>query len=419
MPVRTLLVLLAATCALLSGESAFAAEPSPDISLERLQIELRPQRKADAEKTAAAWMDLLQSTTQEGARVRVALRDADEGAQAPLRSLLEAIAENRAAIVERMELVLADLEAKGGDAKEYRQYIAAIGDAREELVEAQGLATVVWKWVKSEQGGIRLAKNIGLFLLLIIGFRIVANIIGGIVGRSLDAMGRTPQLLRNFLANITRNIIFLVGIVVALSQLGVDIGPMMAAIGGAGFVIGFALQSTLSNFAAGVMILLYRPYEIGDVVTVAGTTGKVQAMSLVSTTIVTPDNQIIVVPNSNIWGDVITNVTGSETRRVDLVFGIGYDDDMEKAQALLEEIASSHPKVLETPAPVVRVGTLNSSSVDYIVRPWCKTGDYWDVYWDLTRQVKERFDAEGISIPYPQTDIHVHQIAAEAPASGA
>jgi small conductance mechanosensitive channel len=182
--------------------------------------------------------------------------------------------------------------------------------------------------------------------------------------------------------------------------------------GGGALVVGLALQGTLGNFAAGVMILMYRPYDIGDVVSVSGVTGKVDAMSLVATTLTTPDNQMVVVPNGSIWGGIITNITGTARRRVDLVFGIGYEDDMAKAEAILAEIVEAHEKVLKDPAPVIKVAELADSSVNFICRPWCKTADYWDVYWDLTRQVKEKFDEASISIPYPQTDVHVHTVAA-------
>jgi small conductance mechanosensitive channel len=212
--------------------------------------------------------------------------------------------------------------------------------------------------------------------------------------------------------NVVRKATFLVGLVVALSMLEVNIGPFLAAIGAAGFIIGFALQGTLSNFAAGIMILLYRPYDIGDFVNVAGVSGTVSAMTLVSTTLKLPDNQTVVIPNNSIWGDIITNVTGSETRRVDMVFGIGYDDDIAKAQGILEKIVKDHPLVLGSPEAVVRVNELADSSVNFVCRPWAKTSDYWTVYWDITRQVKEQFDQNSISIPFPQRDVHVHQISA-------
>ena len=144
--------------------------------------------------------------------------------------------------------------------------------------------------------------------------------------------------------------------------------------------------------------------------TAGGVTGTVDSMNLVSTTIKTPDNQSLIVPNGQIWGDVITNVTGNATRRVDLVFGIGYDDDIAKAQKVLEDIVDGHNLVLKNPAYVIKVHELADSSVNFICRPWVRTGDYWTVYWDITRAVKERFDAEGIGIPYPQRDVHVYQM---------
>jgi small conductance mechanosensitive channel len=205
------------------------------------------------------------------------------------------------------------------------------------------------------------------------------------------------------------NITMLLGLLIALSQLGISLGPLLAGLGVAGFIIGFALQDTLANFASGVMILLYRPYDVGDMVDVGGVFGKVDKMSLVSTTVLTIDNQTLVVPNKKIWGDVIKNVTAQRTRRVDLEFGISYGDDIEKAERILKEIVESHDKVLEEPAPNIRLHKLGDSSVNFVVRPWTKTPDYWEVYWDITREVKLRFDREGITIPFPQRDVHIQQ----------
>ena len=220
----------------------------------------------------------------------------------------------------------------------------------------------------------------------------------------------TSALLKDFIVNITRKAVFIVGFVVALSMLEVNIGPLLAAIGAAGFIMGFALQGTLSNFAAGILILIYRPYDVGDLVEVGGMLGKVDAMTIVSTTLRKPDNQKVVIPNNMIWGDIITNITGTSKRRVDLVFGIGYSDDIAKAQKVLEEILANHEAILKDPAPVVKVHELADSSVNFVVRPWVETENYWDVYWDVTRSVKERFDAEGVSIPFPQQDVHLHQV---------
>jgi small conductance mechanosensitive channel len=182
---------------------------------------------------------------------------------------------------------------------------------------------------------------------------------------------------------------------------------LLAGFGIAGFIVGFALQDTLGNFASGMLILLYRPFDVGDVVLAGGVEGTVSHMSLVNTTFLTFDNQRLVVPNNLIWGSVITNLTAQRTRRVDLVFGIAYEDDVEKAESILTEIVQSHAKVLKEPEPLVKVHELADSSVNFAVRPWVATDDYWQTYWDLTKAVKMRFDEVGITIPYPQRDVHV------------
>ena len=208
--------------------------------------------------------------------------------------------------------------------------------------------------------------------------------------------------------------IVLIGLVVALSMLEVNVGPFLAAIGAAGFILGFALQGTLSNFAAGLMILLYRPYDIGDFVNVADTSGTVTNMTLVSTTLTLPDNQTVVIPNNSIWGGIITNVTGSETRRVDMVFGIGYGDDIRKAKEIIAGIIEADERILKDPAPLIAVGELADSSVNFNVRPWVNSSDYWGVYFDLNEKIKIAFDDNGISIPFPQRDVHLFEQKADA-----
>jgi len=210
------------------------------------------------------------------------------------------------------------------------------------------------------------------------------------------------------LVSMTSKLVMVFGILVILSQLGISLGPLLAGLGVVGFIVGFALQDSLSNFAAGVMILLYRPYDVGDFVDVGGVLGTVDKMSLVSTSLLTIDNQLYIVPNSKIWGDVIKNVTSQKQRRVDMVFGISYTDDIPKAESVLKNILESHDKILDDPEYVVRLHNLGESSVDFVVRPWVKVDDYWDVYWDVTRSVKMRFDDEKISIPFPQRDVHLY-----------
>ena len=168
------------------------------------------------------------------------------------------------------------------------------------------------------------------------------------------------------------------------------------------------MQDSLSNFASGLMILFFKPFDVGDVVDAGGVSGSVESVNLVSTTIKTFDNKKMMVPNNRVWGDVITNASGVTERRVDMEFGIGYDDDIDKAQAILEEIVNAHPLVLQEPAPTIRMSALADSSVNFIVRPWTKTADYWTVFWDITREVKKRFDAADIGIPFPQRDVHLY-----------
>jgi small conductance mechanosensitive channel len=228
--------------------------------------------------------------------------------------------------------------------------------------------------------------------------------------RWVASVPNLSKLLQAFLVTVAYWIVLAVGLMVVLSAFGVDISPVYAMIGGASFILAFAFQDTLGNLASGLMIMINRPFDEGDYVAVGGVAGTVKSVSIVATKVTTPDNQVIVIPNKNVWGNVITNVTVSPTRRVDLVFGIGYGDSIEKAQQVLEELTSAHPLVLRDPAPVIRVSQLAESSVDFIVRPWVRGEDYWTVFWDLTRQVKEGFDRNGIAIPFPQRDVHVHQV---------
>lgn len=252
--------------------------------------------------------------------------------------------------------------------------------------------------------------NILVFLLVILAFRALSRMVKRLLKSALDKPSANLSiLLKDILVSASGALVMFVGILVALSQMGISLGPALAGLGVAGFIVGFALQDTLGNFAAGGMILFYRPYDVNDFVEVSGASGLVKKMNLVSTTITTFDNQTLVIPNSKIWGDVIKNVTAQATRRVDMEFGISYTDDIEKTERILRDIIESHDKVLAEPEPNIRLHKLGDSSVNFVVRPWTATADYWEVYWDITREVKMRFDREGISIPFPQRDVHVYQ----------
>lgn len=258
------------------------------------------------------------------------------------------------------------------------------------------------------EDGLGALGKIGLFLGLLLLSRIAGGLVSRLVDRTLSAsrLGASSMLQR-FAVNSSRRVIFFLGFLLALSTVGISIAPFLAAFGVIGFVVGFALQETMSNFAAGVMILLYQPFDIGDGVTAGGVTGKVVGLSLVNTTFVTGDNQKILVPNGKIWGNTIINVTANDTRRVDLVASISYEDNIEHAEKVLRDLCTAHPLILSDPPTAVRVGNLGDSSVDLQVRPWTKTEDYWTVHFDLIRSIKDSFDSEGISMPYPQRALHI------------
>ena len=262
-------------------------------------------------------------------------------------------------------------------------------------------------WVVDELPG----KVVNLLILLVffVAFKLAGTILGRVTRKALGSVKlNVSQLLRDFAVTIVSKGTLLIGLVIGLQTIGIPMGPVLAGIGVLGFVIGFALQDTMSNFASGVMLLLYRPFDVGNFITAAGVSGTVHSLSLVSTKMTTPDNQTVIVPNSSIWGGVITNVTAQRTRRVDLVASIGYQDDIAKAEQALAEVVGAHPLVLKEPAPAIMLFELGDSSVNFVVRPWCKTSDYWGVKCDLTKAIKLRFDADGISIPFPQRDVHLH-----------
>jgi small conductance mechanosensitive channel len=217
-----------------------------------------------------------------------------------------------------------------------------------------------------------------------------------------------PALV-SFGTNLIYAILIVFIAIAAIDKIGVKTTSLVAILGAAGLAVGFALQGALSNFASGVLIILFRPFRIGDFIDAGGAVGVVEDISILVTILKTPDNKKIIAPNSAIMGGIITNVTANETRRVDMVFGVSYTDDLEKVKSVLDDIIASDERILKDPAPQVVVAEHGDSSVNFKVRPWVKTGNYWDVYFDMHMKVKIRFDQEGISIPFPQRDVHLIQ----------
>jgi len=324
--------------------------------------------------------------------------------------------DNVSRLAEALNAVLTMMEGLEMDTAEYQELLLlATGQVTTDVFEVSVFTNLLLGWGQTLwdvviESGPGLFFNVLLFALIVFIFYKLANLAQMLVEKALDsAEVELSLLLRRMVRLLVRNMILFLGVLIALAQVGISLGPLLAGLGVVGFIVGFALQDTLSNFAAGMLILIYRPFDVDDFVEVGGVSGMVNHMSLVNTTILTLDNQTIVVPNSKIWGDVIKNVTAQTVRRIDMVFGISYTDDIPKTEKILQQILESHEDVLDDPEPIVRVHELGDSSVNFVVRPWVETSDYFETYWAITRAVKMRFDEEGISIPFPQTDVHLYK----------
>ena len=256
-------------------------------------------------------------------------------------------------------------------------------------------------------------------LLMIYGLKVVAAIAVLTVGRwvAKGLTGFTEKIMNkrqvdptvvSFVGNMTYIGLLVFVVLAALGQLGIQTTSFIAVIGAAGLAIGLALQGSLSNFAAGFLMIIFRPFKVGDFIEGAGVAGTVEKIQIFTTQLKTPDNKTIIIPNAKLSGDNIVNFSAKGTRRVDMVFGIGYGDDMDKARKIITDVIDNDPRVLKDPPPKIAVVALGDSSVDFAVRPWVKASDYWDLWFDVTETIKKRFDADGVSIPFPQRDVHLY-----------
>lgn len=250
-------------------------------------------------------------------------------------------------------------------------------------------------------------KLIGALLIFVIGKWIAKRVVKLTV--KIMRKNRIDETLVSFIESIIYIILMVVIILSALSTVGVETTSFVAILGAAGLAIGLALQGTLGNVGSGVLLISFRPFKVGDFVQVAGELGKVSGISIFATTLLTPDNKVVTIPNASITSGNITNYSAQETRRLDLTFGIGYGDDLKKAKQILQDIVDGDERILRDPEPFVGVRELGDSSVNFAVRPWVKGDDYWDVHFDLHEKVKLTFDEQGISIPFPQRDVHIYQ----------
>lgn len=256
------------------------------------------------------------------------------------------------------------------------------------------------------------AKNIVIALVIFY----VGRMAIGLVIRALHKLMQKQDIdktLETFVCNLVRMALLVVVVIAAIGALGVETTSFIAIFGAAGLAVGLALQGSLSNFASGVLIVLFRPYKVGDFIEGAGISGSVEQVQILTTVLKTGDNKQVIVPNSQIMNSVITNYSANDTRRVDMVLGVSYDDDLDKVRQTIQELVAADERILADPECKIAVSALADSSVNFVVRPWVKTSDYWGVLFDLTEAIKKRFDKEGISIPFPQQDVHLYKASAD------
>lgn len=411
-------LVLSLIVAVLSGAGAqetAPSQPAPElvdtaVSTDVLAHRLVPLTSERLEALAAAWQDIVVAKTEEIAARQVELIQNPAAATEEAYQGLARLVEERAALFERYTMIVNALESKGGDPElvsALRAYRDSVLFSETVLASPKAIANSMLTWLSRSDGGLAIAGDIAVFILALIALVVVSRSARWLARRWIGRVPAISKLLQTFLIGAIYWLFLAVGLLFVLAALGVNITPLFALIGGASFILAFAFQDTLGNLASGLMIMINRPFDEGDYVIVGGVGGTVKAVSIVATTVATPDNQMIVIPNKSVWGNVITNVNAHETRRLSLVFGISYEDSIPEAIRVIEETVKAHPLAMKEPAPMIRVDALSDSSVNIFCRPWAKTGDYWALHWDLTRQVKEAFDSAGISIPYPQRDVHL------------
>jgi len=258
---------------------------------------------------------------------------------------------------------------------------------------------------------IDIGSSIGISLLMALAILIVGRQLVKLILRLITVAlekSKVEDTVRIFVTNLLNTLLMILVFIAAINQLGIETTSIIAVLGAAGLAIGLALQGSLSNFAAGILIVIYRPYKVGDYIEAGNHAGTVKDIQIFSTVLKTPDNKIVVVPNGSIMNGSIVNYSGQDKRRIDLIISCSYEDDIDKVRSVLEDILKKEKRVLKDPKPQIAVAELADSSVNFIFRPWVKRTDYLPVYYSLLEEVKKRFDKEGISIPYPQSDVHVH-----------
>jgi small conductance mechanosensitive channel len=387
-------------------------ELSADHSLDELRLLITPLRLEQLATEAERWQLLIQSQMTRVANLKIAAMSAEGDELVRIHEDINQATEKRKILINQATMILDSMMRKGADPeaiKGYRQYVSGALASEIQATDVTTIVSQVATWATSRDGGVSFMVRAVTVVVALFMLVIIARLVRNLFARGLKRISNLSKLMQDFLLKAVFWLAFAIGLLVVLSMAGINITPLFAVLGGASFILAFAMQETLGNLAAGLMIMINKPFDVGDLVDTNGILGEVEAVSIVSTTVRTLDNQVVILPNSVVWGSIITNVTVSPVRRVDMVFGIGYGDDIATAMNVLQRIVDEHPLILEDPKPNIQVHELADSSVNFICRPWTETDNYWTVYWDLTRQAKENFDAAGVSIPFPQRDVHLFQ----------
>jgi len=402
----------------------------PDIMPADLALLVQPLTQSELLDEIAAWQGLVQRAVANLNTVRLQVRRINEieaaeeaGEEPPPPAGIggevdvaekERLAEEagqlqarRAALLDRFNVVVDEYESKGGDPTEFRTYASAVSGVEVDWTDPESAWTTIRSWAVSEEGGIRLALRVLTFVAVLAAAWVVGAIVSWVFAAGFHFAGTGSKLLRSFVVRWSRRVIFFIGAMIGLAALGVNVTPLVAALGAAGFVIGFALQSTLSNFASGLLIMTQRPFDVGDVVETGGVMGVIQQVSLFNTHIDTFDNKKMIVPNNTIWSGTITNATASEQRRLDMEFDVAETVATDEAERTLNEVVDGHAQVLKDPEPTIKFdGIVPAASLGaatepgswkrFIVRFWAKTPDLYAVRWDLIRAMETRLGAGAI-----------------------
>ena len=305
---------------------------------------------------------------------------------------------DRTAIIDRLNVVLAELDTKGGDSKSYREFIKAVSAVKVNVDDSQGMIVRITGWFKSSEGGLRWGQNAGKFLGIVLIFFIGSNLLAEVVRIFLKSFGRTSRVFREFVVVVIKRGGLVVGVMLGLTALEISFGPILALLGGVSFILAFALQTNLSNFASGLLILAYKPFDVGDEIQINSITGEVESINLANTNIIKRGGDKVIIPNNSVWNSTILNMTSKSIRSLKIVLEIDLRQDMSVTEKLLLETAKSHPDILSEPVPNIAIAKIESYYARVVLITWTKPETNWKTNCSLNRMIIDKFQKEGVAL---------------------